>query len=153
MRRSAAEIDVAAVRFVVDDDRLDAEAREQPRRHRRRRAVRAVDGELERAERGDFGKHDAEVTEIRLDALHRRQWTRVADGRQPGLVRHDGFDVPLHLFGELLACAREHLDAVVFERIMGRRDDDADVVAGRSCEVGDSGRRHDAGARDARAFA
>ena len=47
MRRSAAEIDVAAVRFVADDDRLDAEAREQPRRHRRRRAVRAVDRQHE----------------------------------------------------------------------------------------------------------
>ena len=43
MRRPAAQVDVAAVRLVADDDRVEPEALEQRLRHRRRRAVGAVD--------------------------------------------------------------------------------------------------------------
>ena len=45
----------------------------------------------------------------------------------PRRVGDDGLDFGLELLGELLARAREHLDAVVLERVVRRRDDQARV--------------------------
>ena len=50
MRRAAIQVDVAAVRLVADDRDVEAQFPEQPRRDRRRRAVRRVDRELEAAQ-------------------------------------------------------------------------------------------------------
>ena len=52
MSRAAIEVDVAAVRLVADDGDVEPQLAEQPRRHRRRRAVGRVDGDLERRGRG-----------------------------------------------------------------------------------------------------
>ena len=51
--------------------------------------------------------------------------------RLPGRVGDDRFDLALDALGELLAASREHLDAVVLERIVRRGDHDAGVVARR----------------------
>ena len=53
MRRAAVEVDVAAVRLVADDDGLEAEAANSRGATVRRRAVGAVDGELETARARD----------------------------------------------------------------------------------------------------
>ena len=73
-------------------------------------------------------------------ALHERSATIASTSRSTAL-------------GELLALAREHLDAVVLERIVRRGDHHAGVVAAGARQVGDRRRRHDAGARHRRAFA
>ena len=57
---------------------------------------------------------------------------RLAAARRPGRVGDDRLDLALDALGELLAAAGEHLDAVVFERIVRGGDHDAGVVARRS---------------------
>ena len=47
----------------------------------------------------------------------------------PAPVGDDRFDLPLERLGELLAAPREHLDAVVLERIVRGGDDEPGVVA------------------------
>jgi hypothetical protein len=46
-------------------------------------------------------------------------------GHAPRRVRDDAFHFGLKRLGELLAGARKHLDAVVLERIVRGRDDEA----------------------------
>ena len=62
---------------------------------------------------------------------------------RPRRVGDDRFDLALDALGELLALAGEHLDAVVLERIVRRRDHHAGVVAVRRA----SGTRPPASAR------
>ena len=74
----------------------------------------------------------AQVGEIALDQIRaaaRRR--RLAVGDVPRRVGDDRLDLALDALGELLAAPREHLDAVVLERIVRRRDHDAGVVAVR----------------------
>ncbi len=86
MRRSAVAVDVASVGLVRDDDGIEAEAREEPGRHKARRAVGAIDGELEIAERRRLREHGAQMIQIRAGALLRR------DGAapRPAAAFHDG---------------------------------------------------------------
>ena len=60
------------------------------------------------------------------------------------------FDLPFEHLGEFLAGAGKHLDAVVLERIVRGRNDDAGGVAHARREIGDGRRRHDAGAGQGR---
>ena len=100
-------------------------------------------------------KHGAQMVQVR-DRPDSRQ--RTASGA-PSRTSHDGSATiastcALDVLGELLAAAREHLDAVVLERIVRRRDDDAGVVMSeRARQIRHGGRRHDAHARDRGAFA
>jgi hypothetical protein len=65
---------------------------------------------------------------------------------RPGAVGHHRLDGPLLGLGELLAGAREHLDAVVAVGIVRGRDDDAEVKTLGLGQVGDGRGRHDADA-------
>ena len=94
------------------------------------------------------GQDLGEVALVFLAVVHRRH-RRPASGDRPRRVGHHRLDLPLERFGELLAGTREHLDAVVLERIVRRRDDDAGGEALARRQVGDRRRRHDAGARRA----
>ena len=147
--RSAEQIDVAAVRFVADDDGADPERLEQPGRDRRRGAVGAVDPQHQTAQAAGFRKHPAQMVEIGLDQVGAGNRRRLAVHHRPRRVGDDRFDFPLHPFGEFLAPAGEHLDAVVLERIVRRRDHHASVIARGSGEIGDSRSRYDARARHA----
>ena len=86
----------------------------------------------------------------------RRSCCRSAPRRTPGtaqsVARDDRLDLALERFGELLALAREDLDAVVLERIVRRRDHDAGVERHRRRDVRDRRRRDHAGARHRRAL-
>ena len=152
MGRPAAEIDVPAVGSIADDDGLETEAREQapaPRSSSRRSRSRCADPEPARARR--LRKHGAQMIEVRADevgARNRRRRRRPV--ARPRRVGDDRFDLAFDALGELLAPAREHLDAVVLERIVRRRDDDAGVVARAPRQIRDRRRRHDAGAGDGR---
>jgi hypothetical protein len=55
------------------------------------------------------------VLRAEIDLLDR---DRIAVGHRPRRVRDDGLDRAFQRFGELLARAREDLDAVVLERIV-----------------------------------
>ena len=161
MGGSAAQVDVPAVGMVPDDDRLEPQAGQQRRRDSRRRAVRAVDRQSETAgsertclasQRVRFRKHRAQVIEIGPDEIRLRNAGRLAVSCPPRRVGDDRLDLALHALGKLRTSARKHLDAVVLERVVRSGDHDASLVARRPREVGDGRRRHDAGARHARAF-
>ena len=92
------------------------------------------------------------MIEIGADQIDVRHRSRVAALRVPRRIRDDGLDLALDALGELLAFAREHLDAVVLVRIVRRRDDYSRVVAVRTREIRHGRRGNDAGARDRRAF-
>ena len=150
VRRSTVEIDVASVRLVADEERQKAQAAEQFRPHCRRRAVRAIDGQLEPQERRRFGKHGANDPDTRRtrsasatagasppfgSMTNRRRWPRPR-----ARTRSVNFTAP-----------GEDLDAVVFERVVRGRDHDTGVV-GQPGEIRHGGRWHDAGARHGRSF-
>ena len=92
------------------------------------------------------------MIEIGINEIHLRDRARLAAFRLPRIVGDDRLHLPLVALGELLAFAGEHLNAVVLERIVRRRDDDAGVVPLRAGEIRDRRRGHDAGARDCGAF-
>ena len=60
--------------------------------------------------------------------------------------------MPLERLGEFFTAAREHLDAVVLERIVRGADHDPRVEAHRARHIGDGGRRDHAGGRDRGSF-
>ena len=153
MGRSAAEVDVAAVGPIAHDDGLEAEAVEQLRPHRGRRAVGAVEHDREALDLGGLGKDDAEVIEVGVDQVRARHRARLAGVRAPGGVGHDRLDFALHLLGELLTLAGEHLDAVVLVWVVRSGNDHADVVCPGAGQEGHRRRRHDPGAGHRRAFA
>ena len=99
-----------------------------------------------------FRKHRAQVIEIGADEIRLRNAGRLAVPRPPGRIGHDRLDLALHTLGKLLTTARKHLDAVVFERIVRSGNHDTRLVSSRPREIGNGRRRHDAGARHARAF-
>ena len=152
MRRAAIEIDVAAVGRRAQQVDVEAQLLEQPRRHRRRRAVRGVDGDPEAAEPLRLRQRQAGVRDVGVDDVSAfdRNVRGAADA--PALVGDDRFDLALERFAELLAAPGEHLDAVVLERIVRGRDDQAGVVAHLAGDVGDGRRRQHPGGGDVCAF-
>ena len=96
--------------------------------------------------------HDGPELEVRSSQIcsgHRLRLT-IPGGPRP--VGNDRFHFAFDTIGEFLAPTREDFDAVVFERIVGRRNDDAHVIAFGPGEVGDRRCRHDASAHDGRTF-
>ena len=65
MRRTARQIDVASVRAIAKSDDVEAQALEQARCRRRRRAVRHVDGEASAGERTRRGQQLLDMIQIR----------------------------------------------------------------------------------------
>src|SRR3954471_2931087 len=120
MSRAAAQVDVAPVRLLADDDRLETETREKLRRHGRGRAVGTIDRKDESLESSGLRKDGSQMIEVGTGQIDRAHWPGLAAARLPGGIGKDRFDGALIALGELLAFAREHLDAVVFERIVRR---------------------------------
>ena len=128
MRRTAAEVDVPSVGRGRRSRRLEPQAAEQRRRHRRRGAVGAVDGERERRKRGRCAEARREVMrDTRSTRSARAIGTRRRRPSPPMTGRRRWPRLPARLvLGELLAASGEHFDAVVFERIVRRRNHDAE---------------------------
>ena len=155
MRRSAVQVDVAAVGLIADDDRSRS-----PRLLNSSGATVVVApfaqsiAELEAAERRRFGNDRAQVIEIGADEIgvrHRRRRRRPrASHDVSATIASTSRSTRSVNFSPLPG---EHLDAVVLERIVRRGDHDAGVVAAGARQVGDRRRRHDAGARHRRALA
>ena len=133
---AATDVDVGAVRAVADRDHLGAEPLERRRRDARVGAVGAVDP-------------DPEALELLSEALdHMVDVTAVDDVevvdpplvRVPGSFAEQRLDLLLRVVRQLLPVAVEELDAVVLRRIVGGRDDRAEI----ECEQGDGRRREHA---------
>ncbi|MEZ5420972.1 MAG: hypothetical protein R2708_27030 [Vicinamibacterales bacterium] len=146
--RAAALIDVAPVGRVADHLDVEPERREQGRCDGGGGAVGAVDDDAGAGQRTGVVEDLAQVG----DVVGRQLGIR---GRCDGPVRHlprlvadDLLDLPFLRFRELLAGAREHLDAVVVERVVGGRDDNPEVEGFAAGEIGDGRRRHHAEADD-----
>jgi hypothetical protein len=86
------------------------------------------------------------VIEVRSNQICSSHRLRLTVSGDPRLVANDRFDLAFNTIGEFLAPTREDLDAVVFERVVGRGNDNAHVIAFGSGEVGDRWCRHDASA-------
>ena len=153
MGRAAAQVDVAAIGLVTHHQRFEAQIAEQPGRHRRRGAVGAIDHQLESTGHGHAGEHHLQMTEIGRDEVGALDRHGITAGGLPAAVGDDLFDPALDGLRELFTASREHLDAVVFERIVRRRDDDTGVVSGFASQVGHRRRGHDANAGDRRPLA
>jgi hypothetical protein len=118
MRRPTVQVDVAPIRIVADDGDVEAEAAEQRRTHSRRRAVRTVDDHLHPGECRRVRQDGAEMMQVAAHQIGVRHGRWLTGPRIPRAVGDDRLDFALHTLGELFAPAREHLDAVVLERIV-----------------------------------
>ena len=115
---------------------------EQLRRHGCRRAVRGVDRDLERAEPLRVGERQPGSARC----THRsRRCCRPGTSADPVTCQLWSWMIAStsrsSALGELLALAREHLDAVVLERIVRRGNDEPGVEPHRPGHVGDRRRR------------
>src|SRR6185436_15069974 len=144
VRRSAVQVDVAAVGMHADEAGVETQVGENLGRDRGGGAVGAVHRNLHPRATGRRRQDLDQVPFVLLAVVHRRHGGGV--GRHaPGRVVHHRLDLPLEHFGELLARAREHFDAVVAKRVVRRRDHHAGGEALTRCQVSDRGRRHHAG--------
>ena len=150
MSRPALQIDVPAVGGGADDIDIEAEIRKQLRRDAERGAVGAIDDEACAPQRRWIGQQVLQVREIRRRQVAGLHGWRRAVVQRPRRVCDFRFYPPLELFRELLTAAREHLDAVVLERIVGRRNHGAERDVHGAREVRDGRRRQDAGGDDRR---
>ena len=83
---------------------------------------------LKRAEALRIGERREGMLDVRVDHVRVCRPGRVRrPGDLPAPVVDDVLDLALERLGELLAAAREHLDAVVFERIVRRGNDEPGV--------------------------
>ena len=135
-----------------DHPQVEAQLAEQPRRRGRRGAIGAVEGQPRARQRPGSAEHLARVSEIGVHQILADDRSRVAADGEAG-IGDQGFDGALVRLVELLAAAREHLDAVVLERIVRRRDDDARVEVAGAGEIGHRRSRHDTRGHELRAFA
>src|SRR5439155_18631254 len=101
-----------------DDQRVAAEAFEQLRGDGRGRAVGAIDREADALQPAGSRENGAKVVEIRIDGVRSVDGGRLPALRAPRRVGDDRLDFALDAFGELFPSAGEHLDAVVFERVV-----------------------------------
>ncbi len=126
MRRAAVEVDVAAVGLL-----RSGRAASKPRSANSLGATVVVAPLAQSiascAPAGRFGvrKREARVREVRVDEFGVVDSAPRPSRAPPSRVGDDRLDLALERLGELLAPAREHLDAVVLERIVRRRDHDA----------------------------
>ena len=122
---------------------------EHVRRDVVRRAVRAVDDELQPLEielvgKGAFAEFDIPAAGV-VDAERLAQLLRRYAGDRPV---HAALDRVLDLVGKLGAQGGKEFDAVVLERVVRRADDDARGKAQRARQVRDRGRGQRAGEID-----
>ena len=136
----------------LEDEQVEAQVLEELRRNGRRRPIGRVDRDLRAGKALRIRKREARVRHVLVDDVGVVEARRGRGGHRPIRPRHDRLDFALERLGELLALAREHLDAVVLERIVRRRNHDPGIERHRRRHVGDGRRRDDAGARHARAF-
>ena len=134
--RAAPVVDVEAVGVGTDRDDLGPRAAQRHRAGHVGGAVRAVDDDLEAAQRGVEGGQ--QVRDVLLDRrrVRRDPPDRAADGALP-LLAEDRLDGVLEGVVELVAAVGEELDAVVGHRVVRGRDDHAEVGAEGVGEVGD----------------
>ena len=154
VRRTGVAVDVASVRFGVDDRDIGAEFAEHRRPEFVGGTIRAVDGDLHAAQVGacrldqvrDVGFAGPRM--VRIDLAN-----TVAGGTFP-LGVHERLDLVLDRVRQLVAAVREELDAVVGHRVVGCRDHDAQVHGVfRGRQVGDGRGGHDADTRHVHASA
>ena len=105
MGRPAIEVDVAPVGRISNDGQVETELTEQPRRHRRRRAIRSVDRHLERAERRGVGQRQPRMRQVGVDHVRALDWGQAARRHLPASVVENRFHLPLERLAELLAAA------------------------------------------------
>ena len=128
---------------------LDAELREDQRRDGRGGAVGAVDEHAQRrAPRSACRRRrpPRPRSAPRRPRAARDSPTPAPVGRAVA-VGHQRLDAILVVVAELEAVGAEQLDAVVGERVVRGRDDDAEARALLAHEPGDAGRRQHAGAQ------
>ena len=154
MRRAAIQVDVAAVGLVADARRRRSRARWNSRGATVVVAPFArVDRDLERGRAAPGRAAPAARARCRRRSTSvRSTGGSAAAGDLPARSAMIASTCALERLGELLAAAREHLDAVVLERIVRRGDHEPGVEAHRARDVGDRRRRDDAGAGDRRPF-
>jgi hypothetical protein len=126
-RRAAAGVDVPAVGRDADGPDVEAEGREQRRGDGGRGAVRAVHDDRRAGERPGVIENLAQVRHVVRGQFGIGARHGGTVGHLPGVVGDDRLDPPLLRFRELLAGAREHLDAVVVEGIVRCGDHDAEI--------------------------
>ena len=137
MRRPAREVDVAAVRRVAERDDLEAQS---PRTARAAVVVVAPLAMSTRDPRAGERARPTAAAAARARGTRRRS-RRVDVARparrptRPARVGHDGLDRALVGLAELLAAAREHLDAVVAVRIVRGRQHDAEIEVERAGQI------------------
>ncbi len=143
VRRSAAVVDVEAVGGRVDRDHLGAGVAQRERAGLVRRALRAVEDDLEPVE--GLGRGRDEVGGVVGDrGVVRRDATDVTTGRALPLLAHPTLDGDLDRVVELVAAAGQELDAVVGHRVVRGREHDAEVDAELVGQVRDTRGRQDA---------
>ncbi len=145
---AAAVVDVQAVRVRADGDDLGAGPCERLGRDPGGGAVRLVQDDLEAVE--PVGQDADEVGDVPVEALRvvgdpaDAGAGRAVPRRTGAVLLVDRLDPVLQLVGELVAAAREELDAVVGHRVVAGGEHHADVRAERPGEVRDGGRRQHA---------
>src|SRR6185369_4701376 len=117
-RGSGVQIDVATIRLASDAAHLEAKLLEEPRRDGGRGAISAVDDQTRTVERFDVGQNRPQMREIFSAVVDLFDVSCLARRKIPRRVRDNRLDVLLQLLGELFAVPREHLDAVVLERVV-----------------------------------
>ena len=143
--RAAAVVDVEAVGLGVDRDHLGAGAAQRQRPGLGRRAVGAVDDDLEAGRAGGRWCRRRWATYSSIGRVVRAHPADRGAGRAlPGLAQ-PRLDRDLDRVVELVAAAGEELDAVVGHRVVGGADDITPRSAlERVGQVGDAGRRQHA---------
>src|SRR5216684_2008549 len=143
MHRAAFEVDILAVRVHADCDDVGAEFVERVGANFVRRAIGAIDRDLEPLE-GDRARH-ARLEEDKVAADRVVDSRRLADvgSRRARMlertvVENQVLDTSFGFVVELEAFAREKLYAVIFERIVRRGDYDAGVGAHAAGQKRDS---------------
>ena len=144
-RRAAFAIDIEAVGLDADRDDIGTELPERIRRHPVAGAIGAIDHhpqafEREIARQRALGKFDVAVVDA-VDPLGAAEFAAFGEAFVDVGV-DQLFDAVLDLVRELVAVGPKKLDAVVVERVMRRRNHDAEVGAHRTGQHRNSRRRH-----------
>ncbi len=145
MEGAAAGVDVPAVRRGVEDFDLEAEPAEDPRGQRGARPVGAVDDGLDPGGAGTRLDAADEIVDVVARQAAVDLDVGLVPGQPPPSLEDVGFDLELPFVRDLDPERREDLDAVVFEGVVGGRDDGAGRKAVRLRQEGDGRGRDDAG--------
>ena len=144
MCRAAVFVDIDAVGRYAQVLCLKREAREQLFRRRACCAVGAVEGDLDRLQTVHRRCQMVQIHIHQLRAVVNPADFSVRAGRKLSLLQNQRLNFRLQLVAELEALRREHLDAVMLKRIVGRRNDNACVRLLVYRQIGDRRRRNHA---------